>query len=72
MSCMLQRESYNICGRGGGEEMEWRGREGKVREAMTTEEIVFYGTFNSLQYRHLVPAPVDRTSASAWLYKNHE
>ena len=22
-----------------------------------------------LQYRHLVPAPVDRTSASAWLYK---
>ena len=23
-----------------------------------------------LQYRHLIPAPVDRTSASAWLYKH--
>ena len=22
-----------------------------------------------IQYRHLIPAPVDRTSASAWLYK---
>ena len=24
---------------------------------------------NSLQYRHLTSAPVDRTSANAWLYK---
>ena len=23
-----------------------------------------------VQYRHLIPAPVDRTSASAWLYKH--
>ena len=23
-----------------------------------------------LQYRHLIPAPVDRTSTSAWLYKD--
>ena len=22
-----------------------------------------------VQYRHLIPTPVDRTSASAWLYK---
>ena len=22
-----------------------------------------------VQYRHLIPAPVDRTSASGWLYK---
>ena len=22
-----------------------------------------------VQYRHLIPAPVDRTSSSAWLYK---
>ena len=23
-----------------------------------------------VQYRHLIPAPVDRTSASAWVYKH--
>ena len=28
----------------------------------------FQHRFN-IQYRHLIPAPVDRTSANAWLYK---
>ena len=27
-------------------------------------------TLQLLQYRHLVPAPVDRTSGSTWLYKH--
>ena len=27
-------------------------------------------SINYLQYRHLIPAPVDRTSAYAWLYKH--
>ena len=24
----------------------------------------------NVQYRHLIPAPIDRTYASAWLYKH--
>ena len=27
-------------------------------------------TFTQILYRHVFPAPVDRTSVSAWLYKN--
>ena len=34
----------------------------------------FHGSYwsrgSALQYRHLIPATVDRTSASAWLYKH--
>ena len=29
-----------------------------------------YQMVSAVQYRHLIPAPVDRTSASAWLYKH--
>ena len=29
----------------------------------------FIATYNNIQNRHLIPATVDRTSASAWLYK---
>ena len=31
---------------------------------------VLRDSHNTLQYRHLIPAPVDRTSVSAWLYKH--
>ena len=33
------------------------------------EHYMKYNPEMPLQYRHLIPAPVDRTSASAWLYK---
>ena len=31
---------------------------------------ILWHTHRQLQYRHLITAPVDRTSASAWLYKH--
>ena len=33
-----------------------------------TEKVAFW--YQDLQYRHLIPAPVDRTFLSAWLYKH--
>ena len=37
------------------------------------QPLLFFFNFKlqyKLQYRHLIPAPVDRTSASAWSYKH--
>ena len=33
-------------------------------------EFTFYYNYKDIQYRHLIPAPVDRTSAYAWFYKH--
>ena len=38
-------------------------------ESLNAAGNIFIG---QVQYRHLVPAPVNRTSASVWLYKTQE
>ena len=41
----------------------------KFFEGLPFEEGTDYMYCSNLQYRHLIPAPVDRTSASTWLNK---
>ena len=32
--------------------------------------LTYIHTYTYIEFRHLIPAPVDRTSTSAWLYKH--
>ena len=48
-------------------EMEYRNTTAIAKRAGEETSANKVGHSSSVQYRHLIPAPVDRTSASAWL-----